>query len=91
MGRVGNVARTCNKGKRVKIPLLPNNVGKKIVTDAGPRQGYHMHLNPHPHYITNFKYNFCRVFHCKFADADAHFLLGEFARMDATAEFRKVW
>ena len=27
------------KGKRVKITLLPNNVGKKSVKDVRPRQG----------------------------------------------------
>ena len=28
------------RGKRVKIPLLPNNVGKKSANDAGPKQGH---------------------------------------------------
>ena len=28
------------RGKRVKIPLLPNNVGKKSANDAGPEQGH---------------------------------------------------
>ena len=28
------------RGKRVKIPLLPNNVGKKSAIDAGPQQGH---------------------------------------------------
>ena len=28
------------QGKRVKIPLLPNNVGKKSANDAGPKQGH---------------------------------------------------
>ena len=28
------------RGKRVKISLLPNNVGKKSVNDAGPRNGH---------------------------------------------------
>ena len=28
------------RGKRGKIPLLPNNVGKKSVNDAGPKQGH---------------------------------------------------
>ena len=27
-------------GEQVKIPLLPNNVGKKSVNDAGPQQGH---------------------------------------------------
>ena len=27
------------RGKRVKIPLLPINVGKKSANDAGPQQG----------------------------------------------------
>ena len=27
-------------GEWVKIPLLPNNVGKKSVNDAGPQQGH---------------------------------------------------
>ena len=31
------------RGKRVKIRLLPNNVGKKSANDAGPKQG---HNNP---------------------------------------------
>ena len=32
----------CHPGreKRVKIPLLPNNVGKKSADDAGPQQGH---------------------------------------------------
>ena len=29
----------CHPG-RGKIPLLPNNVGKKSVNDAGPKQGH---------------------------------------------------
>ena len=28
------------RGKRVKIPLLPNNVGNKIVNGPGPQQGH---------------------------------------------------
>ena len=28
------------RGKRVKIPLLPNNEGKKSVNDVGPQQGH---------------------------------------------------
>ena len=28
------------RGKRVKIPLLPNNVGKKSANDAVPQQGH---------------------------------------------------
>ena len=28
------------RGKRVKISLLPNNVGKKSANDAGPKQGH---------------------------------------------------
>ena len=28
------------QGERVKLPLLPNNVGKKSVNDGGPRQGH---------------------------------------------------
>ena len=28
------------RGKRVKIPLLPNIVGKKNVNDAGPQQSH---------------------------------------------------
>ena len=30
---------TYGQGERVKIPLLPNNVGKESVNYAGPRQG----------------------------------------------------
>ena len=30
------------RGKRGKIPLLPNNVGKKSVNDAGPKQGHNI-------------------------------------------------
>ena len=33
-----------DQGERVKIPLLPNNVGKKSVNDAGPKQGHNMCL-----------------------------------------------
>ena len=32
------------RGKRGKIPLLPNNVGKKSVNDAGPKQGHDTRL-----------------------------------------------
>ena len=28
------------QGERVKIPLFPNNVGKKSGNDAGPKQGH---------------------------------------------------
>ena len=28
------------RGKRGKIPLLPNNVGKKSANNAGPKQGH---------------------------------------------------
>ena len=28
------------RGKRVKIPLLPNNVGKKSAFDVVPKQGH---------------------------------------------------
>ena len=28
------------RGKRVKIPLLPHNVGKKSVNEAVPQQGH---------------------------------------------------
>ena len=28
------------RGKRVKIPLLPNNLGKKSFNNAGPQQGH---------------------------------------------------
>ena len=28
------------RGKRVKIPLLTNNVGKKSTNNAGPKQGH---------------------------------------------------
>ena len=28
------------RGKGVKIPLLPNNVGKKSANDMGPQQGH---------------------------------------------------
>ena len=31
---------THGQGERVKIPLLPHNVGKKSVNDAGPQQGH---------------------------------------------------
>ena len=31
---------TYGKGVRVKIPLLPNNVGKKSVNNVGPKQGH---------------------------------------------------
>ena len=33
------------RGKRVKIPLLPNNVGKKSVNEVGPKQGHDTFLN----------------------------------------------
>ena len=33
------------RGKRVKIPLLPNNVGKKSVNDTGPQQGHDNNLD----------------------------------------------
>ena len=36
------------RGKRVKIPLLPNNVGKKSAGDAGPQKG-------HDRYALGFK------------------------------------
>ena len=29
-----------NKGERLKIPLLPNNVGKKSANKAGPQKGH---------------------------------------------------
>ena len=32
------------QGKRGKIPNLPNNVGKKSVNDAGPKQGHDSHI-----------------------------------------------
>ena len=37
----------CHPGreKRVKIPLLPNNVGKKSADDAGPQQGHDKSYN----------------------------------------------
>ena len=28
------------QGKRVKVPLLPNSVGKKSANDVGPKQGH---------------------------------------------------
>ena len=28
------------QGEKGEIPLLPNNVGKKSVNDAGPKQGH---------------------------------------------------
>ena len=28
------------RGKRVKIPLLPNNLGKKSANPGGPKQGH---------------------------------------------------
>ena len=31
-------------GEWVKIPLLPNSVGKKSVNDAGPKQGHDTNL-----------------------------------------------
>ena len=31
---------THGQGEWVKIPLLPNNAGKKSVNDAGPKQGH---------------------------------------------------
>ena len=31
---------THGQGERVKIPLLPNNVGKKSANDVGPKQGH---------------------------------------------------
>ena len=37
---------THGQGERVKIPLLPNNVGKKSVNDAGPQQGQDNHGAP---------------------------------------------
>ena len=33
-----------DRGKRVKIPLLPNNVGKLSVNNAGPQQGHNKTL-----------------------------------------------
>ena len=39
---------TQGQGERVKISLLPNNVDKKSVNDAGPQQG---HDNCHNFYI----------------------------------------
>ena len=38
------VLNTHGKGERVKIPLLPNNVGKKSVNDAGPKQGHDKYI-----------------------------------------------
>ena len=35
----GDKCHPC-RGKRGKIPLLPSNVGKKSVKDAGPKQGH---------------------------------------------------
>ena len=34
------------RGKRVKIPLLPNSVGKKSANDAGLKQGHDNNLDP---------------------------------------------
>ena len=34
------VQNTHGHWERVKIPLLPNNVGKKSANDAGPQQGH---------------------------------------------------
>ena len=31
---------THGQAERVKKPLLPNNVGKKSVNEAGPKQGH---------------------------------------------------
>ena len=39
------------RGKRGKIPLLPNNVGKKSVNDAGPKQG-HDNIQNSIHYLS---------------------------------------
>ena len=33
---------THDQGEMVKIPLLPNNVGKKSANNAGPQQGHNM-------------------------------------------------
>ena len=32
------------KGNELKIPLLPNNVGKKSVNNAGPKQGHDRYI-----------------------------------------------
>ena len=39
---------THGQGKRVKIPLLPNNEGKKSANDTEPQQGHNMF---HPLFI----------------------------------------
>ena len=31
---------THGQGERVKIPILPNNVGKKSANNTGPQQGH---------------------------------------------------
>ena len=42
------------RGKRGKIPLLPNNVGKKSVNDAGPKQGHDKLFRQFQHAFESF-------------------------------------
>ena len=46
------------RGKRVKILLLPNNVGKKSVNEAGPQQGHNTDIKLFYSYLIACKY--CR-------------------------------
>ena len=32
------------RGKRVKIPFLPNNIGKKSANEGGPKQGHNKYV-----------------------------------------------
>ena len=36
---------THGQGERVKIPLLPNNVGKKSTNNVGPQQGHNKYYS----------------------------------------------
>ena len=42
-----------DKGKRVKIPLLPNNVGKMSFKDEGPQQGHDTSLPSLASFVIN--------------------------------------
>ena len=44
-----------DRGKHVKIPLLPNNVGKKSVYDAGTQQGHNKYQQTRP-ILNRFQY-----------------------------------
>ena len=44
---------THGQGERVKIPLLPNKVGKKSANNVGPQKG-HDNVNEFTFFIYNF-------------------------------------